>query len=289
VTNRSALVRWYRPRRRAFPWRETSDPYRVLVSEVMLQQTQAARVVPAYRRFLRRFPTVRALARADRGDVLRAWAGLGYNRRAVSLSETARTVVREHGGRFPSDIHALEALPGVGPYTAAAVASMAFGAPAPAVDTNVRRVVARAVLGREPVTVRRELLRNAAEAWLDRSDPGSWNQALMDLGREVCRPEPRCDACPLRASCRFRARGGKRLPTSRRQPAFEGSSRQLRGAVVRTLVRDRATTVASLRSETGRSARDVGAAIRALAAEGLVRAGPAALAGSPGGRVRLPR
>lgn len=289
MTNRSGLLRWYASRRRAFPWRESSDPYRVLVSEVMLQQTQAARVVPAYRRFLRRFPTVRALARADRGDVLRAWAGLGYNRRAVALSDAARTVVREHGGRFPRDVQALEALPGVGPYTAAAVASMAFGEPLPAIDTNVRRVVARAVLDREPVSVEREVLRRAADAWLDRRDPGGWNQALMDLGREICRPQPRCEACPLRAGCRFRARGAKRVPSPRHQPGFEGSSRQLRGTVVRALVRDGTATVAFLRRETGRSTRDVAAAVRALAAEGLARAGPAALAGKPGGRVRLPR
>jgi A/G-specific adenine glycosylase len=259
----------------------------------MLQQTQAARVVPAYRRFLRRFPSVRALARAGRGDVLRAWEGLGYNRRAVALQETARSIVGDHGGRFPRDPAALRTLPGVGPYTAAAVASMAFGVPIPAIDTNVRRVVARAVLGREAAGLDPVALDHAAERWLDRRDPGAWNQALMDLGREVCRPRPRCDSCPLRASCRFRAVRATppvmTAPPARRQSPFEGSSRQLRGAVIRLLLRQGTTTLASIRRESGRSVRDVRKAVRALEVEGLVSAGPAALAGRAGGRIRLPR
>ncbi|HEV3475736.1 MAG TPA: A/G-specific adenine glycosylase [Actinomycetota bacterium] len=283
-----ALLRWYEPRRRAFPWRRSSDPYRVLVSEVMLQQTQVPRVVSAYRRFLRRFPSVRALARAEDGDVLRAWAGLGYNRRAVALAQAARSVVRDHGGRFPQEPRSLRQLPGVGPYTAAAVASMSFGVPVAAVDTNVRRVVARAVLGSEPADADPDELARAADAWVDRTDPGSWNQAVMDLGREVCRPRPRCQACPLRPGCRFRPRGVSPAPPTRRQSPFDGSSRQLRGAVVRSLLPSGSRSVASIRTETGRPARDVVRAIRALASEGLVRAGPGALAGKPSGRVRLP-
>ncbi|MGZ8584621.1 MAG: A/G-specific adenine glycosylase [Actinomycetota bacterium] len=126
-----ALRAWYRPRRRAYPWRGSGDPYAVLVSEVMLQQTQAARAVPVFERFLARFPTVEALASAPRSEVVRAWAGLGYNRRAVALSEAAREIERAHGGRIPGDPEVLRTLPGVGPYTAAAVASFAFGAPSP--------------------------------------------------------------------------------------------------------------------------------------------------------------
>ena len=284
---RRALLEWYAPRRRAYPWRGVADPYRVLVSEVMLQQTQAARVAPAYRRFLRRFPTLRALARAERGEVLRAWAGLGYNRRAVALHEAARSIVR--AGRFPRDRAGLQAFPGVGPYTAAAVASMAFGAPVPAVDTNVRRVVARARLGRDPGDVDPARLDRAAADWLHRGDPGGWNQALMDLGREVCRPAPRCEACPVRSGCRFRLTRAESSGAQRRQPAFEGSFRQLRGAVVRVLLGQPVATVESLRRHTGRSRREILRAVRALSAEGLVRAGPAALAGRPRGRVRLPR
>jgi A/G-specific adenine glycosylase len=281
------LLRWYEPRRRAYPWRGTGDPYRVLVSEVMLQQTQASRVVPAYRAFLRRFPTVRALAGASRADVIRAWAGLGYNRRAVALSEAARAVARDHGGRVPRDLESLRRLPGIGPYTAAAVTSLAFGEPVPAVDTNVRRVVARARLGVDAAQADPLEVRTAAEAWIDRADPGAWNQSVMDLGREVCRPTPRCQACPLSGACAFRRAGRRPSRPSRRQSTFEGSFRQVRGAVVETL-RDRGSaTLAGLVEATGHPAGRVRRAVEALAAEGMVRAGPAAMAGRPSGRVRL--
>src|SRR5262245_9496841 len=195
-----ALRRWYAPRRGAYPWRETHDPYAIWVSEVMLQQTQASRVVLAYLAFLARFPTVASLAAATRRDVVRAWDGLGYNRRAVWLSEGARAIVREHGGRMPRDPATLRTLPGVGPYTAAAVASMAFGEPVAVVDTNVRRVVARVHLGVDGRDAPAGRVRELAQAWLDRWDPVTWNQAVMDLGREVCRPRPRCAICPDRKS-----------------------------------------------------------------------------------------
>lgn len=142
------MLDWYRPRRHAYSWRRgRRSPYRTLVSEVMLQQTQASRVEPIFDAFVARFPDVGALGAASRADVLRAWAGLGYNRRAVALHETARIVVREHGGRVPRDAEALTRLPGVGPYTAAAVASIGHGDPVAALDGNVRRVVARAIRG----------------------------------------------------------------------------------------------------------------------------------------------
>jgi A/G-specific adenine glycosylase len=285
VTGRASLTRWYAGRRRAYPWRTTRDPYRVLVSEVMLQQTQAARVAPAYRAFIQRFPTVTALAEAAGADVVRAWSGLGYNRRAPALHRAARAVVEEHGGRVPSDPDALRRLPGVGPYTAAAVASIAFGVPIPAVDTNVSRVVGRAILGEDGAE--RSQVTRAASAWLDRRDPGGWNQAVMDLGREVCRPAPRCDVCPLAATCVFRRAGRTPAPRRQRQPAFEGSSRQLRGAIIRAL-RDRTSvTLGELAATSGRSIGELAAAVARLAAEGLVRPGPGALAGSPRGRVRL--
>jgi A/G-specific adenine glycosylase len=283
VKGRAALRRWFADRRRAYPWRGVRDPYRILVSEVMLQQTQATRVIPAYRAFVRRFPTVRALAAASRADVLRTWDGLGYNRRAVALHEAARMV--EGGGRLPAEPDALRRLPGVGPYTAAAVASIAFGVPVPAVDTNGDRVVRRFVLGRDDAG-RREVAR-AAEAWLDRRDPGGWNQAVMDLGREICRPLPGCERCPLAHGCAFRMNGAATAPRRSRQPRFEGSSRQLRGAVVRTLCDREQTTLGTLAMVTGRPRADVATAVRDLAAEGLVRAGPAALRGDVRGRVRL--
>lgn len=253
----------------------------------MLQQTQAARVVPAFARFLARFPTVASLARAPRTDVVRAWTGLGYNRRAVALSESARAIVADHGGRVPRDPDALRSLPGVGPYTAAAVASLAFGAPVAAVDTNMRRIVARVRLGREADDIGPRFLRELAEAWLDRDDPGEWNQALMDLGREVCRPRPRCQVCPLESACRFRAEGATPGPPRGRQGRFEGSSRQVRGAVVRALVGRRSATLRTLADETGFPAGRVRDVFGGLVRDGLVDAGPGALAGRAAGRVRL--
>jgi A/G-specific adenine glycosylase len=242
----------------------------VLVSEVMLQQTQAVRVVPAYRRFIELFPTVEALANASRSDVVRAWDGLGYNRRAVALSEAARAIVREHGGRVPSDPALLKRLPGVGPYTAAAVASLAFGVAVATVDTNVRRVVARARLGREPDEVRPRDIDDEAERWLDRRRPDRWNQALMDLGRYVCRPRPACDGCPLRLSCRFR-NAERRPPTVRRATTpFDGSRRQVRGAIVRVLRHRRSASVRGLAAETGLSIERVVEAIDGLVRDGLV-------------------
>jgi A/G-specific adenine glycosylase len=271
-----------------YPWRRTRDPYRILVSEAMLQQTQASRVAPAYLSFLLRLPTVQSLARARLRDVVTAWQGLGYNRRAVALWEAAGTIVRDHGGAVPADPVELQRLPGVGPYTAAAVSSIAFGSAAAAVDTNARRIVARFFFGAEPDDVSPREVRALADGWLDRRDPGAWNQALMDLGREHCRPRPRCGACPLRASCRFVAEGSEPKPARRRQSAFEGSFRQVRGAVIRTLRAREDASLATLARETGAPLERVGMAVSALAADGLVVAGAAARAGRPGGRGRRP-
>ena len=267
---REALRAWYAPRRDAYPWRGSHDPYAVWVSEVMLQQTQAARVVPAYASFLRRFPTVRALAVAPRRDVVAQWGGLGYNRRAVRLSEAARAIVRDHGGRIPHDTDELLELPGVGPYTAAAVASMGFGEPVAVVDTNVRRVVSRVHLGIDGHEVPAKEVWGLAEAWLDRDDPVTWNQALMDLGREVCRPEPRCDVCPLAGVCRFRRDGAAASRGPSRQGPFEGSTRQVRGAVVNALRSHPWLTPARLASETGFPVDRVDAAVATLSVDGLV-------------------
>jgi A/G-specific adenine glycosylase len=262
----------------------TTDPYAVLVSEVMLQQTQASRVVPAFERFLAAFPTLVGLAEASPAGVLRAWNGLGYNRRAIALYRTARQVVAEHDGRLPSDPAALRRLPGVGPYTASAVASIAYGVAVAAVDTNIRRVVSRAFDATDAEVAR------LADAWLDLSRPGDWNQALMDLGRDVCRPVPRCNACPLRRSCASASRP-HRAPHSRGrpQPSFEGSFRQLRGAIVRELRARDSASVAWLVAATGDSPSNVSRAIAALARDGLIDAEAAATRGARSGRVRLPR
>jgi A/G-specific adenine glycosylase len=279
-------MKWFEPRRHAYPWRGASDPYAVLVSEIMLQQTQAARVVPAYERFLGRFPTVAALARASRAEVVRVWEGLGYNRRPVALSEAARAIVRDHRGRVPANPEELKRLPGVGPYTAAAIASFAYGAALAAIDTNVRRVVARARLGREPGEVRPRTIDDEAERWLDRGHPAEWNQALMDLGREICRPEPRCEACPIAADCRARSRSRRSRIAQRRAAPFEGSMRQVRGGIVRVL-RRRGASVGELALQTGCPFERVVDAVGALVRDGLVVADTAARAGRANGRVRL--
>jgi A/G-specific adenine glycosylase len=267
---REALRVWYVPRRRAYPWRGSHDPYAVWVSEGMLPQTQAGRVVPAFRSVLRRFPTVRALAAAPRRDVVREWGGLGYNRRAVRLSEAARAIVRDHGGRIPRDPATLRELPGIGPYTAAAVASLGFGEPVAAVDTNVRRVVARVHLGVDGHEAPAKELWALADAWLDLDDPTTWNQAVMDLGREVCRPNPRCDVCPIARACRFRLAESIAARGPRRQGPFEGSSRQVRGAVVRALRSHPSLTRTRLADETGFPPERIDAAVRTLTADGLI-------------------
>ncbi|HYX69772.1 MAG TPA: A/G-specific adenine glycosylase, partial [Terriglobales bacterium] len=185
---RAALLAWYGRHRRALPWRATRDPYRVWVSEIMLQQTRVNAVLEHYRRFLRRFPDVRALARARQSSVLAAWSGLGYYRRARALHAAARRLVRDFDGGFPRTAEAMRTLPGIGRYTAAAVSSIAFGEPQAVVDGNVERVLERLVGRHLP----------AAQAWelaaqlLDRAHPGDFNQAMMELGATVCLPrEPR--------------------------------------------------------------------------------------------------
>jgi A/G-specific adenine glycosylase len=201
-----ALLKWYRAHARDLPWRATRDPYRIVVSEFMLQQTQVTRVLDYYPRFLRRFPTLEALARSRPRAVREAWKGLGYYRRAENLHRLARTVVRDHGGTIPSEPAALETLPGVGRYTAGAIATFAYERRAAAVDTNVARVLRRVFpaggradgrTGRATWELAERLLPQApAVAW-------EFNQALMDLGARICVARtPRCTECPVRAACR---------------------------------------------------------------------------------------
>jgi len=196
---RRRLLAWFRTAGRDLPWRRTRDPYRVLVSEFMLQQTQVSRVLEFYPRFLARYPDLEALARARPRAVREAWDGLGYYRRAANLHRLAREVVRHHAGTVPSDPEELERLPGVGPYTAGAVATFAYERPAPAVDTNAGRVLRRAFgcrTAKETRTLARELQpRRGKTAW-------SFNQALMELGALVCTARaPKCRQCPVRGSC----------------------------------------------------------------------------------------
>ena len=210
-----ALLRWYEAVRRPLPWRSTRDPYALLVSEVMLQQTQALRVVPYYERWLARFPSAGALAAAPTREVLALWSGLGYNRRALSLKQAA-AVVAEHG--WPDD---LRELPGVGPYTAAAVASFAWDVQVAAVDTNVRRVLTRREGGGVDVAAR-------AAALLPVGRAATFNQAMMELGATVCRPRiPACAECPVSPGCAARSLrpcGAERPSASRTATATRGAA-----------------------------------------------------------------
>ena len=203
---RRRLREWYTGHRRSLPWRETSDPYAIWVSEILLQQTRVATVIERYREFLERFPTVCALAEATEAEVLTAWSGLGYYRRARMLHQAAREVCARHGGVVPGSAAELRALPGIGRYTAAAIASIAFGEAVAAVDGNVERVVLR--LAGAGLSTASEVGRRAqaeADRLLDCAAPGEWNQAMMELGATVCLPRgPRCEACPWVEVCRTR-------------------------------------------------------------------------------------
>lgn len=195
------LLAWYRRHGRDLPWRRTRDPYRVLVSEVMLQQTQVSRVIPKYREWLRRYPSLEALAAALAGEVREAWYPLGYNIRPRRLQTIARIVVRRHGGRLPGTRDGLLSLAGIGAYTAGAVLSFAFGRDAAVLDTNVRRVLRRVWVG-DHRRVGDRALWDLAERLLPRGRAYDFNQALMDLGATVCTARrPRCDACPLAGMC----------------------------------------------------------------------------------------
>jgi A/G-specific adenine glycosylase len=266
---RSRVLSWYRRSGRDLPWRRTRDPYRVLVSEVMLQQTQVARVMPAYRRFLRRFPTLRALSRAPLGEVLREWSGLGYNRRARDLHSAARV-----GSALPRTVAGLDALPGIGAYTASAVACFAFDQATGFADTNIRRVLGRAILGRLASD------REAVELDLrfgSKRATARWHHALMDIGATICTAKrPRCDVCPIRAVCRY---DGVEAPAIRKQSPFAASDRRVRGAILRHLAMStRGVNVDTLRR--GINDERVPRLVRVLESEGLVEVSS--------GSVRLP-
>jgi len=205
------LLAWYDQNRRDLPWRKTRDPYRIWVSEIMLQQTRVAAVLPRYEKFLGRFPTVQKLASARVTSVLAEWSGLGYYRRARNLHAAAKVIVRDHDGIFPRHSGVWHKLPGIGRYTAAAIASIAFGEPIAVLDGNVDRVLRR-VLGSH--TVRESW--NAAQHILDRKRPGDFNQAMMELGATICVPgEPLCSKCPIGTFCRTRGRGEARTQKPR--------------------------------------------------------------------------
>lgn len=307
---RDAVLAWYRASGRALPFRATSDPYAILVSEVMAQQTQIDRVAEAWTRFLARFPTIRSLADAAPADVLRQWRGMGYNRRALNLHRLARIVMADHGGALPRDPAVLGTLPGIGPYTARAVAALAFGARVGAVDTNVRRVLGRAAgVVRGPTRSADAALERAIQALADDAvpadAPGEWTHALMDVGATFCRPRaPRCPECPAAPWCRYaldagepaRPSAARASPhgtspagaspidgagplrrTSRSTPAepFERTSRWLRGRILDRLRDAHPASWTRLSGEIGNHGSDaVGKALGALAADGLLERHP---------------
>jgi len=296
---RDSVLAWYAAQGRTLPFRGATDPYAILVSEAMAQQTQAARAGESWTRFMALFPTVEALAAATPADVLRAWQGLGYNRRALSLWRAARVIVDEHGGRVPSDLGSLEALPGVGPYTARAVAALAFGMPVGAVDTNVRRVLGRVVAGDVGVLGTAEM-QTVADAAVPPDRPGEWTHALMDLGATLCRPRgPVCEGCPARAWCRYAARPDAATdpppaalrsgPRGARETAapFRTTSRWLRGRILDRL-RDApdGEWVVLDDSVGGHDAGAIEVALRAMAKDGLVQLDGRTSGGAP--RARLP-
>ena len=250
------LLAWFSTHARDLPWRRTRDPYRILVSETMLQQTQVDRVIPKYLAFLEAFPTLVDLAAAPTADVIRYWAGLGYNRRAVNLQRSARMIVEQYGATFPHEVAELRKLPGIGPYTAGAVACFAFEQDVVFLDTNIRRVLQRALVGPEQgITPSgdRALLEQSA-ALLPPGQGWAWNQALMELGALVCRAaNPSCWRCPLRNSCQAYAlrvaadqalapvepkglkRAAERRAPYRSTEPFVGSRRWYRGRLIAEL------------------------------------------------------
>jgi A/G-specific adenine glycosylase len=290
------VLAWFAEHGRSFPWRMHRDPYQTLVAEVMLQQTQTGRVAPAYEAFLAKFPTVDRLAHASAMEVIQAWKGLGYNRRAVDLQRSAQAIEHEHGGVVPSDPKTLRALPGIGEYSASAVACFAYDRQIPVVDVNVRRVLSRAVRASDEVSL--DETRKVAAEWLAAGDAYRWNQALMDIGAMVCRIDaPLCAQCPLKLSCAYRAQGKnkmKREPRPPKQTRFEGSSRQKRGGIVDHL-RKAAEDGVSM-SALGRAIHPDGGPdltwlvelLEGLERDGLVEMTPSARRGSARGIVRLP-
>ncbi len=248
-----ALLGWFAASGRDLPWRHTRDPYRIMVSEIMLQQTQVDRVIPKYHSFLAAFPTLEALAAAPTAEVIRAWAGLGYNRRAVNMQRAARVVLADHGGQFPRDLPALLALPGIGRYTAGAIACFAFEQDVGFIDTNIRRVLQR--LFAEPTALPEAQLLALAESAVPPGQGWAWNQAIMELGALICTPAPACWRCPAQRWCRdYAARraadelafeaGAPAVPAAptraralaeRRAAPYAGSSRFFRGRAIDTL------------------------------------------------------
>jgi len=284
----TALNAWFADAARPLPWRAAEvSPWAVLVSEFMLQQTQVARVVPKWEAWIRRWPTPAALASEPPAEAVRAWDRLGYPRRALWLHRAAVEIVERHGGEVPDDLDALLALQGIGPYTARAIAAFAFGRRHPVVDTNTRRVIARAVLGQAqpgPPSTARDLAEMSAV--LPESDAAArvFNAAAMELGATVCTARtPDCDACPIATACAWRLAGYPAYDGPRKavQARFEGSDRQVRGLVMRELRAAHRPVARDELTSLWADAAQLDRAIDGLVADGLAVADPQGSLGLP--------
>ena len=269
----AAVLDWYAANGRDLAFRRTTDPWAILVSEVMAQQTQAARAAEAWIGFMAQFPTPAALAAASPATVIRAWRGLGYNRRALALHRAALAIVDEHDGRIPASLDALMRLPGIGPYTARAVLALAFNQPVAALDVNIRRVLSRAFIGEEMAPRELQL---AADGFVPDGEAATWTHALMDVGAAFCRPRaPRCDECPLRSSCLYAARSEQPLtppdsPSRAKAPIrFESTTRWLRGRILDRL-RDAPDWVTFDASIGSHDRTAVEASLSRLSLEGMI-------------------
>lgn len=300
----ATLLDWYNRYARDLPWRHTKDPYAILVSEVMLQQTQVDRVVPKYEEFLQYFPTFQALAAAPTADVIRAWAPLGYNRRGVRLQAIAALVVERHENKLPGDLKTLRSLPGVGEYTASALACFVYGQDVPVIDTNVLRVLTRVFRG--VVSVSPSEVRTIAEWALPLGHGPQWSQALMDVGATICTSQrPLCEKCPLEPHCQaaaafreYPAVAESRAAYGKRQQPFAGSSRFYRGRVVDRLRRLPVGESIELTDLGGAIRDDYDKAhqewlitlVRGLASDGLasIQEAPPANESNPSLRISLP-
>ena len=254
---RDRVYSYYRDHARSFPWRETTDPYRIMVSEIMLQQTQAERVAQKYGGFIARFPDFQALAGAELHSVLEAWQGLGYNRRAIALKETAKEVMKEHGGVLPGDVEGLVSLPGIGRYTAGAVLAFAHNLPVAFIETNIRRVFIHSFFS-ESERVRDSEILPLVEQTLDRENPRDWYYALMDYGAMLKTKLPN----PNRKSAHYA-----------RQAPFEGSTRQVRGLILKLLVSCGPLSETELIERLDRDPSRVRSILLELEREGFVRSG----------------
>lgn len=295
-----ALLAWHRRDGMRAPWRDSGDPYQALVAAVMAQQTQMSRVLPSYERFVAAFPTIDSLATASLGEVIRVWKGMGYNQRAVRLHRASRTIA-EHG--WPRDVAALCKIDGIGPFTAAIIASFAFGQPAACVDTNVVRVLTR-LTGDD--TLRGKSLQGLADMLIPAADPARWNQAVMDYGARICSARPRCGECVVSRWCASRDRFAVTTPpaahsltfvaeakaayrTRPPQPKFEETPRYFRGRIIdalRDLAPGESTTLTALRRRIGENAAQPSAQEVRSWVDALNRSGLCVLIR---GRVSLPK